>query len=180
MATIERMPRYVKLERTKVINKIYKDFVKALRKFTARPCPPEIRDNEWPTINYQETYLYVHEQNPKSTKREFFKGIHKGVPEAQAKADYIRTVNEINKSPYWKDEHLISVEQKIFKDNGKVGIVDYVELAKGEEARIRAKTFDKHIDGFKMKQEDLYDKADDKDLARRLNIKKKMREAIVG
>lgn len=172
--------RYIKLERQKVINKVHRDFTRAFRKFSVRPCPQTMTQSHWANINYQEACIYSVEQNPRTTNREIYKGVNKGMPECSAKAAWTKVKNAIDKNPYWKDEHIIGVDQKIFSDTAKVGTVVYEELARGENARNRAKTFVKHIEGIKEKQEDLFDKADDRDLPRRLNLKKKMREQIVG
>jgi hypothetical protein len=154
---------YIRLERDRVKAKIHRDYTKALTK-----------------LEHLEAEIYAIEQNPKSTSTEIARGIYP-VEYHEARYLWARDRNEINRSDRFLDEHIIGVDDEITNvSNGKRQLVTYVAIAKGQDAIKRAKTFDKHIEGFKVAQEDLIQKGQDKGLARRLDRKKKMREKLVG
>lgn len=166
---------YKRLERDKVKAKIHKDYMKAKLKFERlRPKKDDI------PRNHQEAIIHAIEQNPKSTSTEFARGIYQ-VLYYEARYLWTKDKNEIRKNPQFPDEHIIGVDELI-KDvsTGKVYRVTFEQLAKGQEAIDRADTFNRHIEGFQEKQKDLNDKGTDKDLPRRLNRLKKMREKIVN
>jgi len=177
---------YRRLRRPRVIDKIYADYKKAIKKLTQHhEVLGDLPSAEEKLLIHQEAIIYIVHVNPNSTAVEFRDAIYR-VQDAYHRA-YLWAQDKrlINVSDHWTLNEIIGVTYKVqeFTKNGKPKWVLYVydEHAKGQPALIMAEKCQPYIDGWKEKKKRLEDMGHDGSLARRLlRQKRRLIEIVEG
>jgi hypothetical protein len=155
---------YVKVDRNRVINKINRDFRKAIRKL------PE-----------DQAIIYTIDMNPKSSGIEIAKGIyplHRN-NDALVKKIWTERKRQFNLNPDFPDHEIIGATFEVLGLDNKRRLEVYEEFAAGKHAEEAAKFLLFLIKGLQEKYDRLMAKAHDPQLMRRLNAEKRRLRRIV-